>query len=87
MGVLGFALAVSMGSDLQGGSQLTICDGLEDFALIEASYMIVRLLQKYPIIKMTEHQAYQKPGSESQKMTLVMSVGDGCVLHLSEEQS
>jgi len=49
--------------------------------------MIVRLLQKYPTIKMTEYQAYQKPGSESQKMTLVMSVGDGCVLHLSEEQS
>ncbi len=49
--------------------------------------MIVRLVQKYPTIKMTEYQAYQKPGSESQKMTLVMSVGDGCVLHLSEEQS
>ena len=37
-------------------------------------------------MKMTEYQAYEKTGSESQKMTLVMSIGDGCVLQLSEEQ-
>ena len=59
---------------------------LEGFALVEASYTIVRLLQKYPTIKMTEDQAYERTGSESQKMTLVMSIADGCVLQLSEEQ-
>lgn len=58
---------------------------VEDFALIEASYTVVRLLQKYQSIKMDEHQANQRTGSESQKTTLVMSVGDGCVLYLSEK--
>lgn len=52
----------------------------EDFALIEASYTVVRMLQTYPVIEMPEGQAFEKTGSEKQKMTLVMAVGDGCVL-------
>ncbi|KAL9611679.1 MAG: hypothetical protein Q9167_003674 [Letrouitia subvulpina] len=63
-----------------------VCLG-QDFALIEASYTIVRLLQRYPKVEMAEDQAYEKPGSEAQKMTLVMAVGDECVLRLSETKS
>ncbi|KAL8740842.1 MAG: hypothetical protein Q9190_006493 [Brigantiaea leucoxantha] len=63
-----------------------ICLG-QDFALIEASYTIVRLLQKYPRVEMGEDQTYEKTGSEAQKMTLVMAVGDGCLLRFWEEKA
>ncbi len=53
---------------------------IEDFALIEASYTIVRLLQKYSVIKSSENQVYEKVGFEQQKMTLVMAAANGCVL-------
>ena len=59
----------------------------EDFALIEASYTIVRLFQKYPRVEMGEDQTYEKTGSEAQKMTLVMAVGDGCLLRFWEEKA
>ncbi|KAI4208912.1 MAG: hypothetical protein LQ351_008100 [Letrouitia transgressa] len=63
-----------------------VCLG-QDFALVEASYTVVRLLQKYPRIELAEDQAYERTGSEAQKMTLVMAAGDGCVLRLSESRS
>jgi hypothetical protein len=53
---------------------------IEDFALIEASYTIVRMLQKYSVIKSSENQVYEKVGFEQQKMTLVMAAANGCVL-------
>lgn len=66
----------------------------EDFALIEASYTVVRILQKYPRLEpgiyerpqkrkwtgWSTHQAegIEKVAEERQKMTLVLSLGDGC---------
>lgn len=50
----------------------------EDFGLIEASYAVVRILQKFPVIKMPAGQVFEKTGSERQMMTLVIAAGDGC---------
>ncbi|PGH29033.1 hypothetical protein GX50_08220 [[Emmonsia] crescens] len=68
-----------------------VCLG-QDFALTEASYTVVRILQVYPQVKpykchenrswigWSTHQTkgIEKVAKERQKMTLVLSSGDGC---------
>ncbi|KKZ64976.1 hypothetical protein EMCG_09121 [[Emmonsia] crescens] len=68
-----------------------VCLG-QDFALTEASYTVVRILQMYPKVKpykchenrswigWSTHQTkgIEKVAKERQKMTLVLSSGDGC---------
>lgn len=70
-----------------------ICLG-QDFALTEAAYATVRILQRYPRIEAgsferpqvqkwkgySSHRgrAIDRIANERQKMTLVMSLGDGC---------
>lgn len=70
-----------------------VCLG-QDFALIEASYAIVRILQRFPVITaapferpqkqpwlgFSSHQSQpvEKMSKERQRMTLVMSASDGC---------
>lgn len=67
---------------------------LEDFSLLEASYALVRILQEFPVIKegsfersqtqtwlgySSHHsEAVEKTAKERQRMTLVISAGDGC---------
>ncbi|KAI9710442.1 MAG: hypothetical protein M1812_007410 [Candelaria pacifica] len=58
-----------------------VCLG-QDFALVEASYAIVQILQTFPTIKMPPDQGFERTGSERQKMTLVMAITDGCVVQL-----
>ncbi|KAI9762274.1 MAG: hypothetical protein M1835_008048 [Candelina submexicana] len=58
-----------------------VCLG-QDFALVEASYAVVQILQTFPNMKMPPDQVYEKTGSERQKMTLVMAITDGCVVQL-----
>lgn len=51
----------------------------EDFALIEASYVVVRLLQRFPNIEMPSDEVHEKIGKEKQLTTLVMAIGGtGC---------
>jgi hypothetical protein len=49
-----------------------------DFALTEAAYTVVRILQRFSVVKMPADQVYEKTGSEQQTMTLVLSIADGC---------
>jgi hypothetical protein len=49
-----------------------------DFALTEAAYTIVRLLQEFPTMKLPEREAVELVGVEKQAMSLVMSVGMPC---------
>lgn len=49
-----------------------------DFALAEAGFTIVRLLQSFPVIKLPEGEKVELVGTERQKMTLVISIKDGC---------
>lgn len=50
----------------------------EDFALMEISYTIVRLLQTFPAIEMPAGERIEAVGTERQKLTLVLSAADGC---------
>ena len=74
-----------------------VCLG-QEFGLTEASYTTVRLLQRFPRIEagtfdraQSQHwqafsshysQAVERTATERQKMTLVMSLGDGCPVRL-----
>ncbi|MCJ1243115.1 hypothetical protein MMC30_000312 [Trapelia coarctata] len=75
-----------------------VCLG-QDFGLTEASYTVVRILQAFPALKAapferqqsqdwigySSHQAQgiKKVSRERQKMTLVISAGDGCPVQLA----
>ncbi|KAA6409046.1 MAG: cytochrome P450 alkane hydroxylase [Lasallia pustulata] len=58
-----------------------VCLGM-DFALTEAAYTIVRLIQRYPTIKLPEGMVPELVGVERQTMTLVVSVTGGCKIEL-----
>lgn len=49
-----------------------------DFALTEAAYTIVRVLQRFPDIRLRVGEKVEPLGVEKQKMTLVLSIADGC---------
>lgn len=56
----------------------------QDFALMEVSYTIVRLLQAIPTIKLPAGETGKGPvGTEKQRLTLVLSSADGCRVELS----
>jgi cytochrome P450 len=50
----------------------------EDFALMEVSYTIVRLLQACSAITLPMGEKTEPIGSERQRLTLVLSSADGC---------
>jgi len=50
----------------------------EDFALMEVSYTIVRLLQTFPVMELPAGETIEPVGTERQKLTLVLSSADGC---------
>jgi hypothetical protein len=54
-----------------------------DFALTEAGYTTVRLLQRFPNIKLPEGEIVELVGVEQQVMTLVISIKDGCKVNVS----
>lgn len=59
-----------------------VCLG-QDFALLEAGFTIVRLLQTFETIDRTE-QSFRLPiGEEKHVLTLVVSSGDGCWVRMS----
>ena len=50
----------------------------EDFALMEVSYTIVRLLQASSVVALPEGEKVEPVGTERQRLTLVLSSADGC---------
>lgn len=50
----------------------------EDFALMEVSYTVVRLLQACSTVALPEGEEIEPVGSERQLLTLVLSSADGC---------
>jgi len=60
-----------------------VCMG-QDFAILEASYTIVRIIQKYPIVELPGDEPVVRVGDEKQTLTLVVSSGDGCRVILKE---
>jgi len=49
-----------------------------DFALTEAAYTVVRLLQRFPVITLPPGEKVELVGAEKQTMTLVISISEGC---------
>ena len=54
-----------------------VCLG-QDFALMEVSYTIVRLLQAFENISLPPNEEIEPLGTERQRLTLVLSSADGC---------
>ncbi|OAL42680.1 cytochrome P450 alkane hydroxylase [Pyrenochaeta sp. DS3sAY3a] len=58
-----------------------VCLGL-DFALTEAAYTTVRILQRFHKIELPEGELVELVGVEKQTMTLVVSIKDGCKVRI-----
>lgn len=58
----------------------------EDFAQMEISYTIVRLLQTFPRIILPPGEHDEPIGSERQRLTLVLSSADGCKVEMHKEK-
>lgn len=54
-----------------------------DFALTEAAYTIVRLIQSFPTIKLPKGEVPELIGAEEQVMTLVISIKEGCKVEIN----
>ena len=54
----------------------------QDLALFEIYYTIIRLLQHYPVIKLPKSEISEPTGTERQRLTLVLSSADGCIIEL-----
>ncbi|KAI0868246.1 cytochrome P450 alkane hydroxylase [Hypoxylon argillaceum] len=58
-----------------------VCLGM-DFALTEAAYVITRIFQRYPKIKLPEGEKVELIGVEKQVTTLVLQIAEGCKVEL-----
>jgi hypothetical protein len=55
---------------------------LVDFAETEAAYTIVRLIQRFPEMKLPPNEIVELTGVEKQTMTLVMFITEGCKVQI-----
>ena len=60
---------------------LMICV-IEDYALMEASCAVVRILQTFPNIRLPAGHNVVPTGQERQNLTIVISSADGCEVRL-----
>ena len=60
-----------------------ICLG-QEFAMLEASYTIVRLIQAFPRIELPPLEPNPRLGREKQTLTLVVSSAEGCYVKLGK---
>ncbi|KAL1882906.1 hypothetical protein Daus18300_000544 [Diaporthe australafricana] len=65
-----------------GGPRL--CLG-QDFALLEVSYTLCRVIQAFPYLSVPESEPRVEVGQERQTLTLVVASADGCRLSLNAE--
>ncbi|KAB8226402.1 cytochrome P450 [Aspergillus novoparasiticus] len=54
-----------------------VCLG-QDLALVEAAYTVVRILQRFPRVRLGDCPRVENIAEERQKVTLVLSLSDGC---------
>lgn len=59
-----------------------VCLG-QDFALLEAGYTVVRMLQVFPHVELPPGEPESIVGKERQTLTLVVASGEGCRLKLT----
>lgn len=53
-----------------------------DFALTEAAFTVVRILQRYPHIELPAGEKMELTGVEKQTTTLVLQITEGCKVAL-----
>lgn len=46
--------------------------------MTEAGYAVVRILQRFPVVKLPVDEVVKKTGKERQTITIVLSSSDGC---------
>lgn len=56
----------------------------EDFALMEVSHTIIRILQTFPHVILPSGVENEPVGSEKQRLTLVLSSADGCKVEIQD---
>ena len=61
---------------------LLTCLPIVDFALTEAAYTVVRLIQRFQSITLPENTTVELTGVEKQTMTLVVSITEGCMVEV-----
>lgn len=54
-----------------------------DFAITEAAYTVVRILQRFPVIRLPTGEKIELTGVEKQAITLVLSSAEGCKVDLT----
>jgi hypothetical protein len=57
---------------------LELINFAEDFALLEASCAIVRIIQTFPQLRLPPGIPIVPPGEEKQALTIVVSSAEGC---------
>ena len=57
-----------------------------DFALTEAAYTVVRLLLRFPVIRLPAGQKVELTGVEKQTITLVLSSTEGCMVDIASRK-
>ena len=57
----------------------------EEFALLEASYAIIRILQTFQHFECDPAREISEVGQELQDVTLVLASGEGCWLRASKQ--
>ena len=77
------ALAVSLTPVCYWSSLRPTNQFLEDFALTEASYGIVRILQTYPNLRLAPDCPNEPSGQEKQTITFVVASAEGCKVLLN----
>lgn len=55
----------------------------EEFAMLEVSYAVARLIQVYPYVELPDTEPRLKVGTERQRLTLVVASDDGCRVRLT----
>lgn len=66
-------------------SSLSLCHAncvVEDFALMEIAYTVVRIVQAFPTIEVPSSEPDIEIGREKQLLTLIVASADGCVVSL-----
>lgn len=68
-------------TDLIGSG--VIDDISEDFALTEASYLTIRILQEFPTIRLPPGYPVVPTGQEKQELTVFLKSAEGCKVVVS----